>query len=303
MAEQVNTDELTLEQLKELANKEAAGGAVEAPEKAVPEPEPPEETEPEEPAETIYERRIDLGDGSGVQVFRGHSLDELVDKLATAQENATRKIRELSKQAKKEEPKPEAVKELTADQEFLLAQEFMSNPSKALGKAFREAYGYDPADFRKVQARLAEYDAERAQQNEAKKQDEAVALFLSGHPEYLPNPKNGARFQKAVSMLIFDEQRAGRQPDYASLLETAYKDLSESGLLEVKPEEPRDEPKPEARAERIAEPEPRAPKKASGLSGRSGTPAPKAQGPTEEELYAMPLEKLRELADQAGRQH
>src|SRR5690348_12024093 len=49
-----------------------------------------------EPDKIIYQREIDLGDGSGVQVFRADSLEELVDKLAEAQRNATRKIRELN---------------------------------------------------------------------------------------------------------------------------------------------------------------------------------------------------------------
>jgi len=44
----------------------------------------------------IYRREIDLGDGSGKQVFEAESVEELLDKLTEAQEHATRKIRELS---------------------------------------------------------------------------------------------------------------------------------------------------------------------------------------------------------------
>src|SRR5690348_17341391 len=43
---------------------------------------------------TKFRREIDLGDGSGKQVFEADSAEELIDKLTTAQENATRKIRE-----------------------------------------------------------------------------------------------------------------------------------------------------------------------------------------------------------------
>jgi hypothetical protein len=43
---------------------------------------------------------IDTRDGAGVQVFQAASKDEMIMKLATAQEHATRKIRDLSKRLK-----------------------------------------------------------------------------------------------------------------------------------------------------------------------------------------------------------
>ena len=78
-----------------------------------------ENEEPVEEEVTIYQRRIDLGDGSGVQVFNAGSMEELVDKLVTAQENATKKIRELNAAV----PKPQVQKERSADEEFVLSQE------------------------------------------------------------------------------------------------------------------------------------------------------------------------------------
>jgi hypothetical protein len=57
-----------------------------------------------DPVEPVtVEREIDLGDGSGIQVFRGTGATEveayaaLADEFAKAQANATKKIRELSR--------------------------------------------------------------------------------------------------------------------------------------------------------------------------------------------------------------
>lgn len=49
-------------------------------------------------AATVIRREIDLGDGSGKQVFEGATEAELNDKLATAQEHGTRKIREQAQE-------------------------------------------------------------------------------------------------------------------------------------------------------------------------------------------------------------
>src|SRR5690349_14030031 len=80
------------------------------------------EEQEDEPAETVFRRTIDLGDGSGVQVFEAPTLEELVDKLAEAQRNASKKIRELVIKKKEEE-------KTTADEEFVTAQNLMSRPT------------------------------------------------------------------------------------------------------------------------------------------------------------------------------
>src|SRR5690348_9223353 len=45
-----------------------------------------------------FRREIDLGDGSGKQVFEADSPEALIDKLADAQVHATKKIREQAQQ-------------------------------------------------------------------------------------------------------------------------------------------------------------------------------------------------------------
>src|SRR5450631_1656081 len=101
MAEQteLNLETMPLEELKAAANA-AEEPVVEEPKvEAIADIETPVETEPEQ---FIYKKEIDLGDGSGVQVFTGKgasaldALEELSEKLADAQRHATKKIHELS---------------------------------------------------------------------------------------------------------------------------------------------------------------------------------------------------------------
>jgi 16S rRNA G966 N2-methylase RsmD len=47
-----------------------------------------------------YQKRIDLQDGSGVQVFEAESPEQLVDILVESQRHATKKIREQSRRIK-----------------------------------------------------------------------------------------------------------------------------------------------------------------------------------------------------------
>jgi hypothetical protein len=63
-----------------------------------------------------FRRVIDIGDGAGKQEFSGATLDELVENLAKAQENATRKIREQAAQLKANEKPAPAVKPPTAEE-------------------------------------------------------------------------------------------------------------------------------------------------------------------------------------------
>src|SRR6266568_7729436 len=146
-------ENMSLEQLRELALSTGAQ-AVEAPAPAAPATEPVEtprdaqgrfispepvapvaDAEPLEDEPVLYRREIDLGDGSGTQVFEGETLEELVDKLADAQKHATRKIRDLNRQAK-EVAAPPAPKPLTPDEEYLVSQQLQSNPSKAFELLF-----------------------------------------------------------------------------------------------------------------------------------------------------------------------
>src|SRR5207248_2228797 len=78
---------------------------------------------------------IDVGDGAGVQVFSAPTKDELLEKLIEAQENATRKIRELTAKPVVA-PAPVAPVAPNPDEEAALAQEFLSEPIKAFEKLY-----------------------------------------------------------------------------------------------------------------------------------------------------------------------
>src|SRR6266705_5063177 len=95
---------------------------------------------PATPPPSKFVREIDLKDGSGVQKFEADSWEGLVDKLATAQENATKKIRELSAR-KPIEPEREVkpvyeIKEPSAADMLALKEGFEADPAAAFKKAF-----------------------------------------------------------------------------------------------------------------------------------------------------------------------
>lgn len=311
--QQVDLDNIPMDKLRELADQESSG--------QTPDPDPaagerkrdemgrfvaenshtndeeetvdPADQPDEEPEVTVYRKEIDLGDGSGVQVFTATSVDELLDKLATAQAHATKKIRELNNRIKAiESAKPEE-KELTPDEEFVLSQQLQSNPSKVLRKAVND----------EIERR------ERVQKDNDERNAATAQEFITRNPEYLPTPANGTKLFRFLQTYKLDPT--------VENLERAYTELNESGLLEVRPaaseekgvtvdtetdtdtariEQPVESPK-------VTEPTQRK-KAASGLSSRGTTVArpTKATGPTEDELYSMPMEKLRELAQRQARQ-
>jgi hypothetical protein len=284
MAEELDLETIDMDKLREMAQAtkeelprdENGRFVAKEPE---PEPEPQPEPEPE-----VFRREIDLGDGSGKQVFEGASWEELADKLANAQLHATRKIRELSHAPKKEEPAPApTASEMTEDERWLISQEFLTDPDKAFDKLVERRL------LPKLQPQLEKIKAiERQEQAEV-----ASNEFVGSHPDYYATPKNGEKLVRYLNTWKMDAT--------VENLEKAYQELNESGLLEAKPEVVANT---DAESDtRIANSDTVRPvrKVASGLSGKRSAPALVPQGPTEEELYEMPLEKLRELAIKTSR--
>lgn len=149
-------------------------------------------TPPPPPQEFV--REIDLGDGGGKQVFRADSYEALVDKFVEAQTNATRKIRELSRQDKRraepetrssdfQELKPSAVK---AEE---LAQ-FQSNPHELFRRTFQAEVGITPEEFR-----LRENDRRR-QEAEIQAQQQFVQRHAQ---EYTPTPENAQKIMRFLA--------------------------------------------------------------------------------------------------------
>lgn len=284
----IDPETISMEDLRRLAEEEARKATTQPNQPAVKEEvvEPKKEEEVKQPEVTTTpkvfyaERSIDLGDGAGVQVFRGKgasredALEQALDKLADAQRNATKKIREQAARLKAQEGP-------TKEEESLLAAEIVTNPSKVV----KNILGIDPSDLKEVVA--------EAKQTRANKQKRAVGdEFVSKHPEFLDNERNGQRLFKAVT--LFGEFTLEN-------LEKAYQDLNESGLLEVKGEEAghgQEEEKSETRIEQqaVVNP-PRVTKKASGVSTHSKTVVPQSAEPSEDELYSMPLDEVRRRAN------
>lgn len=284
-AGEVDTDTLSLDELRHLATNEGARQGQRLAE--VPEVEDERE---EEPAQIIYRREIDLGDGSGVQVFQADTLEQLVDKLAEAQKNATRKIRELNQASKPATQKP---RQLSSDEEFIIGQELMSKPTAAFAKLFESQVGVPIEAFKTSWERVQAFEQAQAEQ-------QAQNDFVAAHPEYLPNVNNGKRFLKYLqtfNMTLTLEN-----------LEKAYQELKSSGLLEVKPDSGSNTDATEVNQDtsRIVTPARtevvQRTRASSGLSTRRGIVQRVNNEPSEDELENMPLDKLRELAIRSSRQ-
>lgn len=149
-----------------------------------------------------FRREIDLKDGSGVQVFEGDTWEELADKLADAQANATKKIQQQAQenrdlqrrvlaQPERGQDDPDGPlpdykpRELTNDELFALGQR-LQNPAtaaSALREALEAGLGATLDQVRKT-LRLAEITPRQMRGREAAEQ------FLLNHPEFVPNPAN-----------------------------------------------------------------------------------------------------------------
>lgn len=244
------------------------------------------------PSAALFRRVIDVGDGAGAEVFEAESLEDLLDKIADAKANATKKIREQQKELntlKETAQKSAPTKEFSEDEEFILSQELLSHPTKAIEKIFKEVTGYSIKDFATVKSRMDAID-----QTQAK--DTAVSTFLASHSDFVDNNKNA----KVLGMALQG------QPVTSENLHKAYLDLKESGLLELKDESANDgQDDSSGNTMRIAEAPPsntpsQRTRKASGISTQNRTQPPaRRTEPTEEELENMPLDKLRELAMQS----
>ena len=284
----LDPETMSLEELRTLANAEPEAKPDPDPEVKPEKPETKNVADPEEEPEEkiLYQRRIDLGDGSGVQVFQAESMEELIDKLVTAQENATKKIRELNAALPKPTSKP---KERTADDEFVLSQEFMTKPSKAFEKLFQDTVGMPIGEFKTKLERVTAFE-------QAQAANQAANDFVAATPEYLANPANGQRMKNYLQTY--------QLPATVENMQKAFRELTASGLLEVKPvktevtdPEVKPDEKPQVTVVQHTRSTPK--RTASGLSTRgNSTPAkPTTSGPTEKELYEMPLEQLRDLAN------
>lgn len=244
----------------------------------------------------VWERRIDLGDGSGVQVFTANSAEELVEKLAKAQEHATRKIRELNQRIKLgtdgKEPEKEKrfsfqPKRLTDDEAWQMGTQ-MSDPAKAshaVRQIIESEFGAPLEDVREAITRASE----DARNMRAKAEAEA---FVAGQPDYYPCQEN-------LSVLTQYLERNGFSCTKRNL-DIAFDDLNAAGLLKHKPieatipETPAPSSQPEVRIDTEANTRPRR-TAATGLRTSDASPAvaAKGKGPSAIEIANMSAEEYK----------
>lgn len=299
----LETDDMSLEQIRQAADKEVAAKPAAA---DTPDAKSQENAEPGDGE--IYRATIDLGDGSGVQIFEADSPEALTEKLIEAQTNATKKIREQAARLKElegrvaEKPKAE---EITADQEYIWAQEIVKNPAKVVREIIRKVSG---RDIEELKTWGEQSDAQRAYRS----QSDAIAAFIVSHPDYedanlAENPSKeriaaGNRNAEAIKLAMQGKEWTSEN------LHRAYLDLKRSGLLVLKGEEAHADRQPDAEAtERIAQPRTEVvqtrTRRSSGISSHSRSAMPVAvTEPTEDEAYDMPMDKLKTLANKALRQ-
>lgn len=257
------------------------------------------ETEITDPQEVVvYRTQIDLGDGSGVQVFEAESPEELTEKLVEAQKNATIKIRqqeaELKELRARTAEKPPS-KDLTDDEKYILKQEFDKDPDAALRKWFEKRTGRKVEDIGELGKRL---DAEA----ETRQRLQAMEAFLASHEDFNNEDKIDGKLNPNGDLMRMKLAEL-RLPITSENLHKAYLQLKASGLLRLRTGSEANADtttEPEA-TERIAQPrtettQTRTRRTSSGISSH-GRPAPPPPGFSEADAYNMPLDKLREKAN------
>lgn len=298
---QAEMEQMSFEDLKKNASQEATT-TVEEP--------PVEAAATEEPETFLASVEIDLEDGSGVQVFEAEGESEaeaqknLNDKLVEAQRNATKKIREQGARLRELETsakKPEAAKtiELSADDEFVITQELQKTPSKALRLWFKKVTGCEPEEFSTVKQA---FDAFKQGQQAATVGSAAVSAFLASHPDYEDDGKEGEKNTRLMQMQ-FKEMGIAWPPKSSDELTKAYLKLKESGLLILRTEGAHSDTTGKESGKRgipepPPEPTPQRTKKVTTIGTQNRTTVtPANTEPSEDELYNMPLDKLRNLSN------
>jgi len=263
---------------------------------------------PETPNPRKFSRTVHPKDAQGnpvgaPQVFYGATEQEVIDKLAEAQDHATVKIRELSRKTTLESqtftapegadpfediPEPQ-VRDLTPEERTDLAAK-MSKPEtivEAYDQLHEARTGLKPQQSGIQQAQQARDSAQM-------KALEAARLFMTSHPEFVPCPEN----RDALNQFFMTRKIGPTLKNF----EIAYKELSAGGLLVLRTEVP--EPQtvvPEPRIE--PEPEPVQSVIPSALTrsrATGGETATRKKGPTAKELAMMSADEYRKHAEATG---
>lgn len=294
----IDVNTMDLEALRKLANEELAK-ALEAPAAAtddqprddagrfvaqqtaeVPAVEPAvEENDELGPNDVIHNGEVcHRLETSGEEVFYGHGPDiisrerDAYRQLRESKVHANNKIREQNQQIKTYEAKSQA---MSADERYALQQRMQTEPDAVINEA--------------IEARLANDPRIKAAEKVAKDRavQEVTTAWVAEHPEFYANPTNGKRMWNEMA------RNGVTGVPTPQDIEAAYQSLKADGLLQAKPDAA---PQADVVAPVAAVARPAV--RRSALPTRSTAVNAPAAGPkqyTEQELYDMPLDKLREL--------
>jgi hypothetical protein len=163
--------------------------------------------------------RITIDGGGGTQVFHAHSPGELIAKLADAQRNATRKIRQQATRLRALEVSVDPFDMNEAVKEALAAR-ILANFDQAVSEFI------SPALIASVKERdeQRKREEERAQR-QAEQDVQTCAEFAQQTPGYLATPRNTTKIGKWLELHSLPISREN--------LQLAFEDLNSSGLLET----------------------------------------------------------------------
>lgn len=249
----------------------------------------------EAPEVKKFRREIQpMRDGKPVgkaHVYEAATEQELMDKMATAIENGTLKINELSQKIKPEAPADADLEEdiaefkgrdLTTDEKFELANQ-LRDPNTvdvAFDRLYEARFGRKPSEVAKAQNQAAD-------NNKALRTRLEADAFMRQTPEYCDCLENG----QAIAQWCYERKMALTAKNFR----TAYLALNDDGLLitqddkktkdvNAEPDaEVRTEPKPEVKREVRTAPA------SSGLSRQNSTSTqpPKAPGKSAADIAKM----------------
>jgi hypothetical protein len=249
------------------------------------------------PAEPVADpfpcvKTIDLGDGKGVQIFKGKTWEEVSDKLVDAQRHATAKIRELSaKNGGQPESKPlfQSVeykpRTLTTAEQLAIADQMNQNLERGFDELIKARLGADPQAIANGLNIMQTLYRDKLEQN-------ATTAWAQKHAGEYWQYDLVPSLQKIAQKLL-----AGGYPITENNLEWSYNHLVAAGELlvqeppEVLPPPPPPAPPAEPTGSRSTAPP------AFVVSDRSGQrtePTTRKEGVDVAALNKLPLDQMRD---------
>lgn len=182
---------------------------------------------------------IDMEDGSGVQRFIGATQKDVADNLLIAQGNATKKIRDYTRNESPDMAKPATevkARVLTADERFRIAND-ITDPAK-LPEAIKTVI---EAETGVPLATIREEHATKARNNEAEEAKRVAKEWAAETPEYYVCNYNAQTMANYMVRMGY----AWTKKNFG----IAFEQLKEAGLVAMKPapsatEDPENPPQP-----------------------------------------------------------